>query len=91
VLLSSVEPMNLAYSRMLLVCVISGGLGSLIDSLMGALFQGTYVDSKRKVFNSKRTGAKLVHGTDLLSNTQVNMISSVLTALMVYFVLIEIS
>ncbi|OCH85365.1 hypothetical protein OBBRIDRAFT_784917 [Obba rivulosa] len=68
--------------------IAAGGLGSLLDSLMGATIQRTRYSAatKRILTDESRApppGAelKVISGLDILSNNQVNLLSSVLTAL----------
>ncbi|GJE88171.1 integral membrane protein DUF92-domain-containing protein [Phanerochaete sordida] len=67
-----------------------GGLfGSLVDSLMGATIQRTrFSSSTRRILTDESPKAapdadvKVISGLDLLSNNQVNLLSSILTALL---------
>ncbi|KAH9170194.1 integral membrane protein DUF92-domain-containing protein [Lactarius sanguifluus] len=67
---------------------IAGGLGSLLDSLLGATLQRTQysITSKRILTDASiapedGSEVKDVSGIDVLSNNNVNLISSTLTAL----------
>jgi uncharacterized protein (TIGR00297 family) len=59
-------------------------VGTIIDSILGATLQITYITRDGKIKNSK-TDSSIdclhVHGVDVLSNNQVNVISSLLTSL----------
>lgn len=76
----------------LLVGVFGGVVGSFIDSLLGATLQANTFDPARKVvLNSgsddgagRVSGSSLLHiaGRDILSNEQVNIVSSIATALL---------
>lgn len=56
-----------------------GIIGSLLDSLLGALFQATYYDGKAGKVVSSSTQGELICGMDVLNNQQVNMVSVALT------------
>ncbi|KAH8987186.1 integral membrane protein DUF92-domain-containing protein [Lactarius akahatsu] len=67
---------------------VAGGLGSLLDSLLGATLQRTQysITSKRILTDASiapedGSEVKDVSGVDVLSNNNVNLISSTLTAL----------
>ncbi|GAB5373006.1 hypothetical protein AAMO2058_001712900 [Amorphochlora amoebiformis] len=63
-----------------------GGLGSLIDSILGATLQETCIDSKSgKIVSPKTPGARHVSGLDICSNEGVNLISSTAVALIAGF------
>ncbi|KAF8639024.1 hypothetical protein AX17_001776 [Amanita inopinata Kibby_2008] len=75
----------------LMECVMwggyAGGIGSLIDSFMGATIQETLYSEERKVVvQRKGKGVKKVGGWNVLTNNQVNLLSSTLCALMVGFI-----
>jgi len=63
----------------------AGGLGSMVDSLLGATIQRTRYSQERKRIlqddSPDSTDVKIISGVHILSNNQVNLISSVLTAL----------
>ncbi|KDQ08381.1 hypothetical protein BOTBODRAFT_138976 [Botryobasidium botryosum FD-172 SS1] len=70
--------------EMLYLGALAGGMGSAIDSFLGATMQRTrYSTSKKFILLEDSDDAspdtKVVSGLNLLSNTQVNMISSALT------------
>ncbi|KAI9453936.1 integral membrane protein DUF92-domain-containing protein [Russula earlei] len=67
---------------------VAGGLGSLLDSLLGATLQRTqYSNTSKRILTESSmmseddSDIKVVSGLDILSNNNVNLISSTLTAL----------
>ncbi|CAM9511862.1 unnamed protein product, partial [Ectocarpus sp. 8 AP-2014] len=61
---------------------VSGLAGSILDSLMGAVLQASYFDTKRKVIVEKPSASaiasgdlKRISGRDILTNEQVNVVS----------------
>jgi uncharacterized membrane protein len=59
---------------------VTGLVGSLLDSLIGAIFQVTYVDPVTgKVVNRHKDGARHLQGIDILTNEQVNLVSTAIT------------
>jgi len=79
----------------LLIWGAIGGLGgSLIDSLLGATVQQTRFSSKTKrilqdetvVSRQDSSSIQVISGLNLLTNNQVNLVSSIATALVIgYF------
>jgi len=67
---------------------VAGVIGSLIDSLMGATIQRTkYSNTTRRILTDEgpapppSTDIKVISGIDILSNNQVNLMSSIITAM----------
>ena len=62
---------------------LSGVLGSIIDSLLGAIlqFSGLSIHTG-KVVSAPGPGVDHITGVDVLSNNTVNLVSSILTSLM---------
>ncbi|KAF8063513.1 integral membrane protein DUF92-domain-containing protein [Lyophyllum atratum] len=60
----------------------SGGFGSLVDSLLGATVQRTRFSKERGVVlqDGSTTTGSVVSGWDVLTNNQVNLVSSLVTA-----------
>jgi len=78
--------------KFILLGLLSGGLGSLIDSFLGATVQETlYSTITKRILtdDSKpeaRSAVSVISGRDFLSNNQVNLVSSTLTALFIAFI-----
>ncbi|KAG6917219.1 hypothetical protein DXG01_003424 [Tephrocybe rancida] len=60
----------------------AGGFGSLVDSLLGATVQRTRYNVERGVIleDGSLAEGKVISGWDLLTNNQVNVVSSLVTA-----------
>lgn len=73
---------------------IGGLFGSFIDSLFGATLQFSGLDQdSNKVVNRPGHGTekvKRISGIDFFSNNQVNVVSSLITAMMIGFLSIRI-
>ncbi|CAO1622274.1 unnamed protein product [Jaminaea pallidilutea] len=82
--------------RLLILATLSGLGGSMIDSLLGAMLQKTWynVKTKQVLVGTRRLRRKeddddqwqVITGYDVLTNNQVNFISSALTCLVVVFI-----
>lgn len=60
--------------RILVLCTLMGLLGSVLDSILGATVQATFWDESSKMI--VQSGGKRLAGLDLLSNEQVNLVST---------------
>lgn len=66
--------------------MVGGGFGSMLDSLLGATIQQTrYSESKKVVLqdNSTELDSKKISGVNVLSNNQVNLVSSVVCSALI--------
>lgn len=69
---------------MVIVGLVSGVLGSLYDSILGATVQASYYSTERKCIVKRHEKAKdksiiVVSGADILTNEAVNLVSIVMT------------
>ncbi|KAI0363414.1 hypothetical protein BV20DRAFT_958350 [Pilatotrama ljubarskyi] len=72
---------------LLLWGTLAGGLGSLLDSILGATLQRTrFINSTKRILTDEApepasgSDVKVVSGYDVLTNNQVNLVSSIATA-----------
>ena len=65
-----------------LLGAVSGFFGSMVDSVLGAIFQFSgYSEKMNKVVNVPGSGVSHISGWNLLDNHEVNLLSSLVTAL----------
>jgi len=62
---------------------VAGGIGSMIDSLLGATVQETVYNHKREQIVRNRTEGEIIGGRNVLSNSSVNLFSSTVVALLI--------
>jgi len=71
--------------EMMVFSSLCGFLGSVADSLLGALAQATYYDEDKKLVYCNRCDAPRtaiqIGGADYLTNAQVNFVSVLMTSL----------
>ncbi|XP_050666183.1 transmembrane protein 19 [Leptidea sinapis] len=61
---------------------LGGGLGSLIDSIMGATLQYSGIDNEGKIVSHSSLAVKHISGRNILDNNSVNLMSTVLMGLL---------
>ena len=81
-MLTSAKQATLPIATCVAIAVIAGVLGNLIDSILGATLQYSGFNmSKQKVVTTPGPKVQHISGYALLSNSQVNLVSSILTSL----------
>lgn len=65
---------------------VAGLLGSIIDSLIGATLQYSGIDESGRIVERPGPGVRHISGVRLFDNHSVNLISSILTGLLMPFI-----
>ncbi|XP_040568230.1 transmembrane protein 19 [Lepeophtheirus salmonis] len=69
----------------ILIGGLGGFLGSLVDSVLGALFQYSGKDSSGAVYNYPSSGVKHICGIGILDNNSVNILACLISTLIISF------
>ncbi|CCA69894.1 hypothetical protein PIIN_03834 [Serendipita indica DSM 11827] len=86
---------DLGYIPFLKLCLLgifAGGFGSLLDSFLGATVQQTLYSTKTERILTEDgetkpgSSVKVISGRNLLSNNQVNLVSAIVTTLVVAYI-----
>jgi uncharacterized protein (TIGR00297 family) len=76
---SGIKPVK--WIPLIILGTLSGFIGSLADSILGAIFQVTFIDPESHAIYHKahEINFKHVSGWDVLTNVQVNLVSIIIT------------
>jgi uncharacterized protein (TIGR00297 family) len=77
---SGINPIK--WIPLVIMGTLSGFMGSLVDSLLGATFQATFINPENHAVYHKALAANFKHisGWDVLTNVQVNLVSIIVTS-----------
>ncbi len=79
VMMSLISGYHINLLIMSLMCWFGGFMGSIVDSVLGELFQAKYLDEHLVVIETPHyKQAKLIHGFAWLDNNMVNLLSNVI-------------
>jgi len=77
-------PFNLTFKQIITIILI-GFFASIFDSLLGSIFQGTYLDKKMQLTDQQENN-QLINGFSWITNDMVNFITNMSSAFIAYLI-----